>query len=260
MPTRLSTYNRRRIVTLQQQGKTTSQIVARLREGVTTTVKTVRKWLHRWNSNLGLEDNFRTGRNSKITMGIASFIEEQLVRDDEISSRELTYLISKRFGIKISSSTLRTFMRTKLQWTVVKTRHGPMISEANKEKRTLFARECLDKGDTFDDVIWTDESTVQLTRYARNMRVKVGKERILKPAPKHAVKVHVWAGISMKGATKICIFDTIMDSALYINILRDHLLPFLDKFESGYRFQQDNDPKHTSGLSRAFYEEEKINW
>ena len=163
MPTRLSTYNRRRIVTLQQQGKTTSQIVARLREeGVTTTSKTVRKWLHRWNSNLGLEDNFRTGRNSKITMGIASFIEEQLVRDDEISSRELTYLISKRFGMKISSSTLRTFMRTKLQWTDVKTRHGPMISEANKEKRTLFARECLDKGDTFDDVIWTDESTVQL--------------------------------------------------------------------------------------------------
>ena len=121
MPTRLSTYNRRRIVTLQQQGKTTSQILARLREeGVTTTAKTVRKWLHRWNSNLGLEDNFRTGRNSKITMGIASFIEEQLVRDDEISSRELTYLISKRFGMKISSSTLRTFMRTKLQWTVVK--------------------------------------------------------------------------------------------------------------------------------------------
>ena len=154
-------------------------------------------------------------------MEMASFIEEQIVHDDKIYSRELTYLISKRFGMKISSSTLRTFMRTKLQWTVVKTQHGPMISEVNKEKRMLFARECLDKGDTFDDVIWTDESTVQLTRYARNMRVKVGKERILKPAPKHAVKVHVWAGISMKGATKICIFDTIMDSALYIDILRN---------------------------------------
>ena len=94
MPTRFSTYNRRWIVTLQQQGKTTSQIVARLREeGVTTTAKTVKKWLHRWNSNLGLEDNFQTGRNSKITMEITSFIEEQLVRDDEISSRELTHVI-----------------------------------------------------------------------------------------------------------------------------------------------------------------------
>ena len=51
-----------------------------------------------WNSNLGLEDNFRTGRNSKITMGIASFIEEQLVRDDDFSSRELTYVITSLYA------------------------------------------------------------------------------------------------------------------------------------------------------------------
>ena len=45
--------------------------------------------------------------------------------------------------------------------------------------------------------------------------------------PKHPVKVHVWAGISMRGATGICIFEGTMDADHYIEILRQTLLPFL---------------------------------
>ena len=66
-------------------------------------------------------------------------------------------------------------------------------------QRSKFAQMCLDTKDTFENVIWTDESSVQLTRHSQTMRVKIGKERVLKPAPKHAVKVHVWAGISREG-------------------------------------------------------------
>ena len=101
----------------------------------------------------------------------------------------------------------------------------------------------------FDNVIWADESSAQLTRHSQAMRVKVGRDRILKPAPKHALKVHVWAGISKRGATNICVFDKIIDGALYIRILQDFLLPFLTE----YCFMQDNDPKHTSRVAKDFY-------
>ena len=47
--------------------------------------------------------------------------------------------------------------------------------------------------------------------------------------PKHPVKVHVWAGISMGGRTGICIFDGIMDAEMYITILRGALLPFIKR-------------------------------
>ena len=60
--------------------------------------------------------------------------------------------------------------------------------------------------------------------------------------PKHPLKVHVWAGISMRGSTGICIFTGIMDKHLYIEILRDTLLPFIsDVYKDRHRFMADND-------------------
>jgi len=78
---------------------------------------------------------------------------------------------------------------------------------------------------------------------------------------KHPVKVHVWAGISLRGPTKICIFDGVMDAVLYVDILRTTLLPFIaENYPSGHRFMQDNDPKHTSRLAASFFAENGINW
>ena len=77
--------------------------------------------------------------------------------------------------------------------------------------------------------------------------------------PKHPVKLHVWAGISLKGATQVCIFDGIMDADLYIEILKSSLLPFIQDLQS-HRFMQDNDPKHTSHKAAEFMAENGINW
>ena len=262
MPARLSPYSRQRIVFLSQEGRSISQITELLRkEGIFTTKKTVSCWIFRWSSQSGLVDNPRVGRPSKITADIGKFIEESLKSDDELSSLELHRLVNRKFHVSISAPAIRYFIRKKLKWILVRNRFRPMISAANKERRLAFAREMISSRDTFDDVIWTDESTVQLSRHAKYVRIQMDKERELKPAPKHAVKVNVWAGISKKGATSICIFDSIIDSTLYISILKEFLVPFINsKFTSGYCFQQDNDPKHTSRLSRQFYEDAEINW
>ena len=83
--------------------------------------------------------------------------------------------------------------------------------------------------DNFDDVIWNDETTVQLETHKR---MCYRKERE-KPRPKHPVKVHVWGGISRRGATAVCIFEGIMTAPLYCDILEGTLLPFVrEKFPS----------------------------
>lgn len=42
---------------------------------------------------------------------------------------------------------------------------------------------------------------------------------------KHPVKVHVWAGISMRGATGICIFEGTMDKELFAEFWTRPLFP-----------------------------------
>ena len=65
----------------------------------------------------------------------------------------------------------------------------------------------------------------------------------------------------MRGRTGICIFDGIMDAALYVKVLEETLLPFLrDIYPDGHRFMADNDPKHTSALARRFLEENNVTW
>ena len=73
---------------------------------------------------------------------------------------------------------------------------------------------------------------------------------------KHPMKVHVWAGISLKGATEICIFDETMDADLYYEIIQETPLPFLvSTYPEQHRFMEDNDPKHASCKAQAFFQE-----
>ena len=47
-------------------------------------------------------------------------------------------------------------------------------------------------------------------------------------------------GISRHGATKICIFDGIMDADLFCNVLETTLVPFIRNKLPDHRFMQDN--------------------
>ena len=78
---------------------------------------------------------------------------------------------------------------------------------------------------------------------------------------KHPVKIHVWAGISCRGATAICIFEGIMDRFLFTDILLQTLVPFIQEvYPFGHRYMQDNDPKHTSLHARQFLDNHNVNW
>ena len=90
---------------------------------------------------------------------------------------------------------------------------------------------------------------------------KRGAKPRYKPRPKHPLKVHVWAGISRKGRTPICIFEGKMNAVLYVDILRSALIPFIrETYGPSHIFMQDNDPKHCSRFAAQFFEEEGVNW
>ena len=71
----------------------------------------------------------------------------------------------------------------------------------------------------------------------------------------------MWAGISRKGATNICIFDGIMTSELYVMILDKTLVPFIaEMFPTNHKVMQDNDPKHVSEYTQEYFVRKNINW
>ena len=77
--------------------------------------------------------------------------------------------------------------------------------------------------------------------------------------PKHPTKVHVWAGISVRGPTQI---DGIMTAQCYGQIIQAALVPFIKKnvYPEGHHLMQDNDPKHISRHIQEIFEDEGIVW
>ena len=68
---------------------------------------------------------------------------------------------------------------------------------------------------------------VQLENHRTFSYRKAGAAPKPKARPKNPYRIMVWAGISRKGATNICLIKGGIDSTLYQEILRTHLLPFL---------------------------------
>jgi hypothetical protein len=72
---------------------------------------------------------------------------------------------------------------------------------------------------------------------------------------KNQQKILAWGGFCIKGKTSLFCFTQIMDAKFYIEILQQHIWEVRRMLGRRWRFQQDNDPKHTSRLAKEFLQE-----
>ena len=218
-----SEYTKLRILHYQGKGYKpyTISYLLKKEDGISASRYGIAKFLAVYFSTDSISRRPGSGRASKITARVKEIVENQMQLDDETTAHQLHRLLTEN-GVEIS---LRTILRcrTSLGWTFRGSAYCQLIREANKKKRLDWTLQHMD--DTFEDVLYTDECTVQLENHRRFCCRKHGQRPKPKPNPKHPVKVHVWAGISKQGRSQICIFEGIMDRYLYVDILKETLLP-----------------------------------
>ena len=179
--------------------------------------------------------------------------------NDELTANKIRQKLDERFNIVFSASKIKR-LRKGLGWYGTGMKYCQLVRDANKIKRLDFAT--LNINANFDNVLWSDESTIQLDWNGKLSFHRWWEPVKLKGKPKHPYKINVWGCISKRGTSPLFMFTGIMDAKFYCEeILTKRLNPFIDDvFPEGHRFMQDNDPKHTSKLAKETFEKLNINW
>ena len=259
----MSLATRSRVISLWKSGFTVSKIQKRLQEeNLTVSKKSLCLLIRKYRRTGSVADYRTTKPPRKLQENHYRFIDVAMVHNDELSITMLHNMLTAEFPeLTVSQSTVKR-ARRELGWVAKKTRYCALISDTNKEKRLEWCKQQQKSGDLdFANVVWTDECTVQLESHRRITFRKKQQPVRYSMKPKHPPKINVWAGISRRGATKVVIFSGTLTATRYVDILEAGLLPFLATyFPCGHRFQQGNDPKHTSCYAQWWYKEKGINW
>lgn len=135
----------------------------------------------------------------------------------------------------------------------------PMLTTDHKAKRMEWARKHLN--DDWQTTLFTDETAFHLFRNTIKQWFKGPKP--IRPLPKNRQKIFAWGGFCVKGKTSLFCFTEIMNAEFYVGILRQHHSEIRRMLGRRWRFQQDNDPKHTSRIAKKFLAEtfpEVLDW
>ena len=165
-------------------------------------------------------------------------------------------------NIPISVQTVRRGLKEAGMKSAVK-RKRPFLSKKHKRVRLDFAESHIDW--TVEDwkrVIWSDET--KINRFGSDGREWVWKkkgeplsDRLVKGTLKFGGgSLMMWGCFCWQGVGYGCKIDGKMDKELYCQILEDDLQESIDYYNldrDKLIFQQDNDPKHTSGLAKQWF-------
>ena len=163
----LSTYAKVRILILYSNGYRAPKIEKLLKEeGIRISRVSIWKFISRYKVTGCVARKEGSGRLKKISPETMTLVEEQMSADDETTALQLHKMLNER-GVAVSKWTILRCRRS-LGWTFRGSAYCQLIREANKQARLEWAKQYIDEcEDGFLDVIWSDETTVQLETHKR---------------------------------------------------------------------------------------------
>jgi transposase len=159
-----SDYKKQRIVHWYAKGFKAPTIRHRLAdEGLSATRQGIHMFLGKLQKTGTIARQPGSGRPSKVAGQVEQLIEAEMNENDETTVEELQKMLRNKGHPLSRSAILRC--RKSLGWTTRGAAYCQMIREPNKVKRLEWARENINGN--FDNVIWTDETSVQMESHRR---------------------------------------------------------------------------------------------
>ena len=124
--------------------------------------------------------------------------------NDELTYSELKNKLVEDCNVTVSEATIRQ-ARRKIGWIQESAKYCQMVREPNKVKRLMFCLKALTEKDTFENVIFTDETSVQIQQHARLCFRKNGSQPKRKGRPKHPLKVYNYTSHLIYGFVLFCL-------------------------------------------------------
>lgn len=142
----------------------------------------------------------------------------------------------------------------------------PLLTMKHRKARLQFARNHLNwETSRWKTVLFSDESKFNLIGSDGMKRVRrpIGERLDIKYCRK-TVKhgggsLMVWGCFSAQGVGLLHLINGIMDGIMYRDIMQNVMLPYAEEdMTLIWRFQQDNDPKHTCKIVKKWFLDNKI--
>lgn len=183
------------------------------------------------------------------------------------TATNVQFIMATAHNVQASISTVKRELK-RAGFKAKKKVKKPLISKRVRKLRLEFAKKC--KNWTFEDwkkIIWTDESKINVfgsdgIMYSWKKERSKPAERDVIPTVKYGgEKLLFWGCFCASGVGELVRIDGIMNSDVYIAVLKAGYFPSLRKWRKQVRsvtFMQDNDPKHKSKKTMDFLKTKKF--
>ncbi|KAK3574559.1 hypothetical protein QTP86_010173 [Hemibagrus guttatus] len=240
---------------LHQAGKTESAICKQLGVKKSTVGVIIRKWkTYKTTDNLP-----RSGAPCKISPRGVKMITRTVSKNPRTTRGDLVNDL-QRAGTKVTKATISNTLRRQ-GLKSCSARRVPLLKPVHVQARLKFAREHLDDPkEDWENVIWSDETKIELS--GKNSTCRVWRRKNAELHPKNTIptvkhgggNIMLWGCFSAKGPGRLIRVKERMNGAMYHEILSKNLLPSARalKMKRGWVFQHDNDPKHTARATKEW--------
>lgn len=251
------------IVRLKEVENWTWENIAR---AVDKKKSTVRQFYCRYKANKDLPPKVVI-KKSMIDGSMGVLIKRTLSDRPKASLSVLKGVIAEKIGGDKpvpSKETIRRYLKAADfgRVTLVK---KPLLRDVNKQKRLDFATLHEDMGiDWANSIIWSDETMVR--SYPQNRKIEIWlpnsvpiEERPSNSTVQHGgISVMFWGAFSFYGWGPLVVMEGKINSAKYLEILKQHLVPFEETMPVDGIFMQDNASIHKTPLVMDYLAEKGI--